>query len=523
MDWLRKIRGLRSDKPPGPLEKTSPVTTSAIALPAGEVMELIERGYQAKDSGRLKEALALFHSAHIKDRNSDAAVTGLGLVYKDLNQPEDALRQFNQVLARKPDHVASLCNAAASLSMLGRTEEAIAFCHRALEVDTSFEPALTMLAQCLNASGRHQDALVICNQLVEAYPHHIRLRRNRALTLHQLGRFDLALDDFRTIVALEPSDQQARYSLGLNALLCGDFATGWSFHEARFAIGAAGGHPLAGRIDQAAWDGKRSLNDKTMLLYAEQGYGDTIQFSRYCQMVKARGAHVLLGVPAALRPLFRNLEGVDELIPDGRELPHFDEHCALMSLPLAFDTRLDTIPEIGAVLAASPDKQMLWRHRLGEKQRLRAAVSWKGNPRHTDDAKRSLSLAEFSTLFSLPMDFLVIQFGITEAERAILATRNNVRDVTAEVVDFEDSAALFEQCDLVISIDSAPAHLAGAMAKPCCILIAQPPEWRWLLEREDSPWYQSVRLFRQPRPGDWQGALARLTLHLSALIEGSDS
>ena len=515
MTWLEKVRQML------PGDKSNPAKGAFQALGPGpqpaalEVAELVKRGYQFKDAGQLADALSMFLSAHAKDPASCVALNALGLVYKDLNRLEEALQQFRRALQIDPHHLGSLCNAAAVLTQAGRQEEAIEYCRQALTINAEFEPALTVLAQSLNSAGRHEEALTICDRLVERYPDHIRLRRNRALTLQQLGHFDAALADFKRIVELGPDDQQARMSLSLNALLCGDFATGWVFHEARWNIGPVG--PIAARTGRASWDGKASLRGKTILLYAEQGYGDTIQFSRYCTMVKALGARVLLGVPAAVRPLFANLEGVDDLIPDNAELPSFDEHSSLMSLPLAFETRLATIPAMGARLAAPAQKIAGWRARLGQPRRMRVAISWKGNPGHADDSKRSIQLDHFSSLFELQVDFLSIQIGITQAERLILSQSKNVLDVSSEIADFEDTAALMECCDLVISVDSAPAHLAGAIGKPCWILIAQPPDWRWMLDRDDSPWYQSVRLYRQPRSGDWQGALEKIRADLSAL------
>jgi tetratricopeptide (TPR) repeat protein len=517
MKWLEKVRRLLARDYPDASNLTTVAPISSPKADEQDILTLVEHGYQLKDSGHLEDALSVFLSAHAKDPTSCVALNAIGLLYKALNRPQDALQQFRRALEINPRHVGSLCNAAAVLTEIGEPDAAIENCSRALEIEPGFEPALTVLALSLSSAGRHEEALTICDQLVSDNPGHIRLRRNRALTLQQLGRFDEALADFKRIVELAPEDQQARMSLALNALLCGDFADGWLFHEARWYTGAPDRHPLAGRINQASWDGQTPLSGKTILLHAEQGYGDTIQFSRYCRMVKARGARVLLGVPAAIRPLFRDLEGVDELIPDQRALPSFDEHSSLMSLPLAFSTRLDSIPEIGAKLAASSDKLKIWRDRLGAARRMRVAISWKGNPSHADDAKRSIQLDQFRSLFDLPIEFLSIQFAVTEAERLVLSNSPNVRDVSGEIRDFEDSAAVLECCDLIISVDSAPAHLAGAMDKPCWILIAQPPDWRWLLKREDSPWYPSVRLYRQPHAGEWATALEKLRADLSTL------
>jgi tetratricopeptide (TPR) repeat protein len=477
---------------------------------------MIERAYRSKDMRRPAEALSIFQAALARDSEDCGVLNGLGLVYLDLAMPLEALSHFKQALEVNPDHLSSLCNSASVLTSLGQPQEAIRNCERALSIKADFEPALVPLAFAYNSLGRHEEALVICDRLVRAYPDRSQLRRNRALTLQDMGRFNEALSDFRAIVELDPSDRQARHSLALNSLLCGDFTTGWREHEARWASGNVV-HPLAGRQLKAPWDGKRDLSGKTILLYAEQGHGDTIQFSRYCRLVKARGARVLLGVPAPLRPIFKDLEGVDELIPDHQELPDFDEQSPLMSLPLAFETRLDTIPEQATALAASPAKIADWQTRLGEADRLRIAISWKGNPSHAADAARSIALEEFSALFLLPFDFVSVQFGVTSAEQSILRDFPNVRDVGSQINDFEDSSALIACCDLVISVDSAPAHLAGAMGKPCWILITYRPDWRWLLDRGDSPWYSSVRLFRQPRPGDWRSVFEFVKRDLAAL------
>jgi len=503
--WFDKIRGhsLVTAKSPDLISAQS--GSDALAPPASEPLaRLVERAYEKKDLGDTEAALALFQTALARDSVNCSVLNGLGLVCADLARPDDALQYFERALQIDPEHVSSLCNSAPLLTQLGRAEEALRNCEHVLSLKPDFEPALSALAQALNRLGRQEEALSICDHLVERNPHRLQLRRNRAMILQDLGRYETALADLRAIAEFDPSDPNAQYSLAFNSLLCGDFETGWKAHESRWAaLGVAAPHPLAGQKLNEPWDGKRSLQGKTILLHGEQGYGDNIQFSRYCKLVKTRGAHVLLGVPAALRRLFRELDGVDELVDDHQPLPHFDEYIALMSLPLAFGTRLETIPEQGRPFSAPPERIAAWQARLGQAMRPRIAVCWRGNPKFPGNANRSIPFNDFAALFHLPFEFLSMQIDLTKEETALLHNTPNVRDCGSELVDFEESAALLSCCELVISIDSAPAHLAGAMKKPSWILLCQRPDWRWLLNRSDSPWYPAMRLYRQTQLGQW--------------------
>lgn len=255
------------------------------------------------------------------------------------------------------------------------------------------------------------------------------------------------------------------------------------------------------------------------MLFAEQGLGDTLQFCRYASLVKARGARVVLEVQAPLRGLLGGLAGVDQLLAKGEPLPPFDYHCSLMSLPLALGTDIDTIPAPGAYLAAEPARAAAWEERLGARRRPRVGLAWSGNPHHANDHNRSILFTQLAALFEQDCDFVSLQKEHRAADLAALDASGVLR-VDAHLNDFADTAALCELMDLVISVDTSVAHLAGALGKPLWVMLPHVADWRWLTERSDSPWYPEARLFRQERAGGWDGVIAEVANALAALPRG---
>src|SRR5262249_21305931 len=257
------------------------------------------------------------------------------------------------------------------------------------------------------------------------------------------------------------------------------------------------------------------VSGRRVLLYSEQGLGDTIQFARYADLLKRRGARVLLEVHAPMKALMRTLPFGVETFAQGEALPEFDLHSPLLSLPLVFDTAEPTIPWPGAYLSAEENRLRRWQKRLGEKAQLRVGVVWSGSTAHKNGCNRSIALETLSELFTVPVEWLCLQKEIRPADQAVLPRLERLRQFTEEIGDFADTAALVACCDLVISVDTSVAHLAGAMGKPVWILLPYTPDWRWLLDREDSPWYPTARLFRQSRPGNWDDVFARVAAELS--------
>jgi len=266
------------------------------------------------------------------------------------------------------------------------------------------------------------------------------------------------------------------------------------------------------------WLGAERIDGTTMLLHHEQGLGDAIRFCRYVPLVAARGARVIIEVEEPLRQLMSGLAGVSHCVSKGEALPDFDLHCPLLSLPLAFETRLDTIPSTTPYLRA-PAHGQDWEARLGPKDRPRIGLVWSGNPRHRDDRKRSIELNALSPLFDVAATFVSLQKDLRAGDEAVLMERSDIIKLGQSLGSFADTAALLSHLDLVISVDTSVAHLAGAFGRPVWVLLPLVPDWRWLLDRDDSPWYPTARLFRQTDTSDWRGVVKRVRTALHDLVE----
>jgi tetratricopeptide (TPR) repeat protein len=324
-------------------------------------------------------------------------------------------------------------------------------------------------------------------------------------------QFAKALLDYRQAIALDPESADIRYNIGQLALLQGNFAQGWPAYEYRRLIKEARAVPPR-QLPQAAWMGEYPLEGKRIFLHAEQGLGDTIQFCRYVSMVASRGAHVTLEVQAALGDLCRNLDGVSQLILAGEGVPPADYQCSLMSLPGAFRTTMDTIPCRIPYLRADSSKVSRWQETLGPGRRPRIGLVWSGNPRNSNDHHRSVPLARWVTHLPDRFDYIGLQADIRDADRQTLRTYGKITTFEA---DLSETAALMQALDLVVSVDTSLAHLSAALGKETWILLPFLPDWRWLLDRSDTPWYPTATLYRQAAPGDWESAFAEVNKALS--------
>jgi hypothetical protein len=268
------------------------------------------------------------------------------------------------------------------------------------------------------------------------------------------------------------------------------------------------------------WLGQEDVAGKTILLCADEGLGDTIQFARYAPMLAARGANVILAVQDPLRSLLSGISGIAGCLPlsASAQFPPFDMHCPLTDLPLAFATRLDTIPSAKSYLAADAAIVGVWQNRLGPRQRLRVGLVWSGNPRHANDRNRSIPLRMLSRLLDLDATFVSLQKDPRADDAAVLRERSDIVDLTAQLMDFAQTAALVSCLDLVITVDTSTAHLAAALGRPTWMLLPHLPDFRWLLDREDSPWYPTLRLFRQPQSPDYASVIERVRSELAAMI-----
>ena len=485
----------------------------ALAIGPDDPEALNGRGIVLRQLRRPNDALASYDRALSLRPDYPAALANRGNVLTDLKRFDEALASFDRALAIRPDFAGAMRNRSNVLREMGRLDEALASCDRALAIQPDFAEALVGRGALLLDLGRLEEALASCDRALAIRPDYAEALNIRGVVLHGLGRLDAALASFARALAIRPDYADAHWSEALCRLLAGDFAAGWAKYEWRWRTRL---HADAGQtFAQPPWLGEPEVAGKTVLLHAEQGFGDTIQFCRYATLLAERGARVVLQVQPELKSLLVALAGVHVVLARGEPLPDFDFHCPLLSLPLAFGTTLGTIPSRIPYLAPRPAPVERWRARLAAARPPRIGIAWSGNAQHRNDRHRSIGLGLFARLLYVGGTLVSLQKELRDGDRQWLAAHPEVLHAGDDLSDFADTAVLISLLDVVISVDTVVAHLAGAMGKPVWILLpALGVDWRWLLGREDSPWYPSARLFRQPAVGDWDSVMERVASEL---------
>jgi tetratricopeptide (TPR) repeat protein len=433
-----------------------------------------------------------------------------------LNRAEEALDGFRAVLARAPQHGEAVLNSGIALAALSRPTEALAEFDRAATLTPGHPAVQFNRGLALYDVGRYAAAAAAHDAALAATPDHAGAWLNRGRALAALNRYDEAIASYDRALALRRDDADANFMKALALLTRGDYRAGFEKYEWRWR---RSGMPEQKSRGRPLWRGEYPLARKTILLHAEQGLGDTIQFARYVPVLAASGATVVLEVQPELTALMAHLKGAAKVIARGEAPPPFDVHCPLGSLPLALKTEPGTVPADIPYLSADDAHLTKWSARLGPRERPRIAIAWSGNASHLNDRNRSLPFAKLAPLFSAPMQFISIQRDVRGEEAAALAAETRVTHIGAELENFSDTAAVIAQCDLVIAVDTAVAHLAGALGRPLWVLLPFAPDWRWTLDGASSPWYPTAQLFRQSALGDWDAVIARVdeTLRLTPL------
>lgn len=440
--------------------------------------------------------LALAQALHRQRRNAEAlapieavlaahpghaqALEGRANVLLALDRPRDALADFDALAAAGARSAHLLSNRASALHRCGDLQEALRTVDAALALD-----------------GEHRDALY-----------------NRARILLDLHRLPEAEATSSRALALQPDDADLRWNRAIIRLVGGDYEHGWHDYEARWKAAAAG---RGDRADAGVpwWTGAEDLDGRRILVHREQGLGDTIQFVRYVSLLQDRGARVVLNVSPALQPLLQAALPGCELVSAGA-ITRPDFQCMLMSLPLAFRTTLATVPASVPYLHSRPELRATWAERLGPRRGPRVGVVWSGGAAFGNDARRSIPLERFRAIDVPGVEFISLQKEVRDSDQAAMKAWPALGHHGESLHSFADTAALAEQVDVVVSVDTSVAHLAGALGRPLWVLLPHAPDWRWMLGREDSPWYPTARLFRQSVAGDWDGVLARVR---AALLE----
>ena len=464
---------------------------------------------------RPADALASFDQALALSADHLEALGNRGNVLLDLNRAQDALACFDAVLAREPRHLPARVNRGNALVALGRAEEAIGEYDLALALNPADAKALFNRANALFRIGRYADSLAGFDRLLALVPAHPEGLSTRGLALQALGRHDEALASYAKAIVLHEDYADAHFNEALALLTLGDYARGFAEYEWRWKRNIARrsfGKPL--------WLGEYPLGRRTILLHAEQGFGDTIMFVRYARLLARAGATVVLEVQPELKELLAQVEGVSAVAVRGEPLPAFDVHCPLGSLPLALKTELATVPADIPYLRASEERIAKWRPRLEALGDRRVALAWAGNPSHINDRNRSIALSRLAPLLSTPgITFVGVQRDVRGADRADAAGAPHFAALGDDLRDFVDTCAVAQHCAAVLCVDTAVAHLAAAMGKPTFVLLPFWPDWRWTLTGEMSPWYPNARLFRQSADGDWGGAIARARTEIAAMLK----
>ena len=424
-----------------------------------------------------------------------------------------ALESLDQVLAARTDDPAIRIEHADLLQGAGRYEAALAGYDRALASDPAAVRAWSNRGVALQELNRPAEAIESYDRALALAPGFVDALVNRGTALRELNRLGESLASLGAAVQAAPDSAPAQVNLGVSQLLSGDLPAGFRGHEARWQVEP--NRSLARGFTQPVWLGEADIAGRTLLLHGEQGFGDTIQFCRYAALAKARGARVVVEVQPALKALMRSLEGVDVLVGRGEALPAFDLHCPMMSLPLAFGTTLETIPAAPSYLAPPPERLAAWTDAVPASAALKLGVVWFGKPTHRNDRNRSLSLDRLVGALPPGAEVFSLQDRARDEDAATLAAHPRIRRFEGRLNDFADTAALASMMDLVVSVDTSAAHLAAAIGRPTWVLLPFSPDWRWLLGRVDSPWYPTVRLFRQPAIGDWDTAMDELRAALA--------
>jgi tetratricopeptide (TPR) repeat protein len=494
---------------------------AAIALNPGDAACHANRGTVLVELERWDPALESFDRAIALKDHLAQAHAGRANVLQELRRDTAALASYDRAIELNPRDAIACNNRGVLLHRMGRFSDALASYDHALRVNPRYAEAHFNRGTLLKALEDPTGALANFDSAIAAKPHYPEAFVNRGTVLGELDRRDEAAASYEQAIAMDPELDEAYYNLAMAQLRKGDYEKGWRHFEWRWR--AKGGHCFAEKRDFEAplWLGAETIRGKTIFLYGEQGLGDSLQFCRYVEMVAALGAQVVLEVPEPLVDLCKTLSGVERVLAFGGSVPRCDFQCPLMSLPLAFGTTLASIPSKVPYLRSEPAKVSEWESRLGRKTKPRIGLTWSGNQAAGTNRNRHFPLSLLKPHLGRDFEYYCLQGQIAKTDERTLAETPEILQFGEGIRGFAATAALCECMDLVISVDTSIAHLAGALGKRTWVVLPLNSEWRWLTERDDSPWYPTMTLFRQRSADDWAEVLERVFLALRTQFPGS--
>jgi tetratricopeptide (TPR) repeat protein len=494
------------------------LTDKAISIKPDFPDAVFNQGYIFKLMGNHKASEESFRRfIELKPDHAEAYL-GLGLALQEQGKPKEASEQYQRVLSLNPNHTEAHLALGNALKELGRIEESLESYQQTLRINPNHVEGWKGFGMALKEQGKMQQALTCYEKALSLDPKNIETWISIGNLKKAMGDLSGSIDTYRQTIQLKPDEGRVHSFLALALLLRGEFDEGWKEYEWRWEIeplSVAKRHYSAPR-----WSGE-PLNGKRIFLYGEQGFGDILQFVRYALVLKNMGARIFLECYQELLPLVSRMSIIDAVVVPNHQIPAFDYHCPLMSLPYIFKTRLESIPAPVPYLFASPEAVGCWQNRL-KTDKFKVGIIWAGNPSHKKDRERSIPLCQLAPILKTPgVQFFSLQVGGRAKDIQESCAFGDIVDLSPELKDFDDTAAVMSALDLIISVDTASAHLAGALGRPVWIMLQFSPDFRWLWGREDSPWYPSARLFRQPEHNCWEAVIRQIASELTDLTPQS--
>ncbi len=487
--------------------------SKSLDLPMATHRTDLESAFAAQQAGNLQAAKRFFESALAREPNDVRTLLLYGALLTTLKETRKAISLIERCLALQPGLAMAHNALGNALQGAGEPKKALAAYRRAVSCQPPSMDAFCNLGGMLRAEGAIDEAIAIYQQALAHKSNFVEVLCNLGVAYKALNRLDEAMDAYARALVISPDFAEAHFNQGITYLLVGDFARGWPKHEYRWQTVQ---RHVRRDFRKPLWLGNEPIEGRTVLAHAEQGLGDTLQFVRYVPELVSRGASVVLEVQPSLSSLLSSMGGVSRLVAKGETLPYFDLHCPLLSLPLACSLAGEyPIPGNTPYLRAPADRVEKWKPSVSAMEGPKVGFVWFGNREHCNDRNRSLPPDLAAALVrETPFRLVSLQKGIKDPADAALAAMPQVIDLAAGVSDFSDTAAIIGGLDLVITVDTSVAHLAGTLGKPVWILLPFAPDWRWLLMRGDSPWYPTARLFRQEKPGDWCSVIKAVQVEL---------
>lgn len=473
-----------------------------------KLQEILNKAINLHLSQNYKEAARIYKKIILLDPSNILALNNFGSLLNTVGDYDGAQFLLKKALSMKPDYLDALNNLGISLKLSKNYLEAIKIFEKIIKSKPNFIKAFINLGNCLQSQQKFEDALIVYDKVIKLEPDSVELLYNLGTCLNELNLQNKAKDCYNKILTIDPNFIEAKWNLAFIQLMQGNYIDGWLNHETR-KIREKTRKNYKNKFENKNWLGQKKLNNKTIYIIREQGLGDFIQFCRYFPMLTNLGAKIILDIPDPLKKIIKTLK-IDFTPVNEIKRIKYDYNCYLMSLPLAFKTKVHTIPNKTPYLFTPQNKKNYWKRKLGVKSKKRIGLMWSGNPENENDYNRSMKLENLINLLETPFEFHSLQIDYNKFDLKLMSKFKNLINHKDAIKGFDNTAGLIEAMDLIISVDTSVAHLSGALNKPIWLMLPFTPDFRWLLDRDDSPWYPSMKLYRQEKKGDWDTVVNKL-------------